>query len=102
MARIKLKTKKKAQEEKRSPLQILANQDVFATNIYEAHDGFVVTINNHIPNEIDKIFGPTSLQDLTAQDFQAILPPELKSKRSVLLFNCPEEITRHAKEDIKK
>ncbi len=99
MARIKFKTKK-TQEDKRSLLQVLANHDVYATSIHEAHDGFVATINK--PEEVDKIFDPTCLQDLTTLEFQAVLLPELKSKRTVLLFNCRDEITRHTKEQIKE
>lgn len=98
MARIKLKTRNKTKDGQDKLLQILANHDVYATSIVEARDGLTITL--HRNEEVDTVFTPESLTTLTNNGFQAVLPPDIKAKRTVLLFGCPNEITRHSEEEL--
>lgn len=98
MARIKIKTRNKTKDGQLQLLKLLADQDVYATNIAETRDGLAITI--HKVEEVDAIFTPEALSTLNNNGFQAVLPHDLKAKRTVLLFGCPEEITRHSAEEI--
>lgn len=100
MARIKIKTKDKNPRRRDKLLEILAQHDVFATNIFEARDGYSLTI--HKSHEQDIIFGEECQAALTINDFSSVIPSELKSKRTILMFNCPDEITRHDNSAIAK
>ncbi len=100
MARIKLKTRKKTVDAQQHLLQLLANHDVYATNVVEAKDGLAITV--HKPEEVDAVFAPGSLTTLKDNGFQAVLPPEIKARRTVLLFGCPQEITRHTETELEQ
>lgn len=100
MARIKIKTKAKNQQTREQLLHLLASQDVYATNIIEARDGYCVTVLKQ--EEQDAIFTPECQAALATLDFISITPPELKAKKTILMFNCPDEVTRNSGEDIKE
>lgn len=76
MARIKIKSKGKSIEEKRKLLAVLSRNNIYATNILDARDGFVVSINNQ--DEIDTLFETKCQEELQQEDFVSILPQDLK------------------------
>lgn len=101
MARIKNLSKERDSRKKRKLLEILADNDVFATNITDPRDGFILHIFKQ--EEQDIVVSTICQEALSSTEFHAgSSAPELKSKRTVLLFNCPNEITRNSSEDIKQ
>lgn len=100
MAKIKIKTKNKTPQQKSKLLEILASHNIFATAIFEARDGYSVTLLK--TDEQDTIFSPPCQEALNSNGFQSVTPLELKAKRTVLLFNCPDEIMRHKEAEIKE
>lgn len=73
-ARIRAKTLSPADRSKL--LEILANHDVYATNIIEEKDGYVITLSKQ--GNLDKIFETTCQEQLLHLEFAAIIPPDLK------------------------
>lgn len=99
MAKIKIKAKEKNRHFRDQLLQILASQNIFATNVYEARDGYVVTLLRQ--DELETIFSAECQAALNNHDFSSVTPQNLKAKRTILMFNCPEEVTRHTENEIK-
>ncbi len=100
MARIKSKTRTQTKDGQHKLLQLLVDYDVYATNIIEARDSLVINI--HEAEEIDAVFTPEASTTLSNNGFQAVLPLDLKAKRTVLLFGCPDEITRHGTDELEQ
>lgn len=98
MPRLKIKHPSPRDEFKNRLLQILADQDIYATKVAKTWDGFVVILSSE--RETDTLFEPTCLEALKAGSYTPILPPEQKAKRSILLFGVDEEITHRSSEDI--
>ena len=97
MARIKIKHLERTRE-KATLLNTLSQHGIYATNVIPTSDGFVVPNSND--DEMDKIFTDACLKELSAGGFTPILPPEMKAKRTVLLFSVDEEIMKRPTEDI--
>lgn len=76
MARIKIKTREKNRRQRDKLLEILASHDIFATNIIEARDGYVVTVLKS--QEQDAVFTQECQTALAASDFSSVTPPDLK------------------------
>ncbi len=51
-------------------------------------------------DEIDKIFQDKIVQDLKKNDFQPVLPPELKAKRTAIIFNTDDFIYNHTEKEM--
>ena len=100
MAKVKIKHTSKTTAAKQKLLQILSSQDVYAIDIKEAHDGFII-ITSTI-EEADVINSPSCTTALTAENFSPVLPPELKAKRTVLLFKVDSHIYDNNEENIKE
>lgn len=98
MARVKIKAKTRNLEEKRKLLEILASHHVYAINISEGRDGYTIFTSKQ--EEMDIVFEEKCQLQLRAAEFTTILPPDIKAKRSLILFNCNEEITRHTTQEI--
>lgn len=89
MEKIKIRTRTKAPEDKEKLLQILGVHHALATNICEARDGCAVTI--FLQEELDAVFDPNYNDVLRSKSFMVVMPPDLKERRTILMFNCPEE-----------
>ena len=98
MARVKIKHLEKTREKKSALLNILSQHGIYATNVIPTNDGFVVLNSND--DEMDKIFTDACMKELDAGGFTPILPPEMKAKRTVLLFNVDEEIMKQTTDEI--
>ena len=79
-------------------LQILSINNIYATRIINTPDGFAVTTENEA--ELDKVFDGTTNRELEKQDFDPLVPPEHRAKRSVLIFRLDDHIYQHDEDDI--
>ena len=52
-------------------------------------------------NDLDTLFSSDCISELEAVGCKPILPPDLKSKRSLILRRCDDQILNHREEDIK-
>ncbi len=98
MARVKIKTSDTSQDRRILLLRILSENIIYATRIINIQDGFVVLTRND--DEIDKIFQDKIVQDLKKNDFQPVLPPELKAKRTAIIFNTDDFIYNHTEKEM--
>ncbi len=93
MPRVKIKHPDTSQERRLLLLRTLSENIIYATRIINAQDGFIVLTRSD--EEIDKIFQEKVFQELKKNNFQAVLPPELKAKRTILTFNTDDFIFHH-------
>lgn len=98
MARIKIKHPTQTQDDKRALLSILGNHNVFATKVAYARDGFIILTS--LESETDSLFSEECLQSLQSKNFQPLIPPELKAKRTILLFSIDAQAMNHTPEHI--
>ncbi len=98
MARVKIKSEDTTQSNRIILLRILSANIIYATRIITVQDGFIVLTRSD--EEVDKIFQQKTQQELTNNRFLPILPPELKAKRTVLIFNTDEYIYNHTEKEI--
>ena len=81
-------------------LQILSINNIYATKIFNAHDGFVVLTNSD--EDVENIISKNVAKELKEADFDPITPPELKAKRSVILLKVDDHIYSNEKNKIKE
>lgn len=100
MPRVKIKHPDTSQERRLLLLRTLSENIIYATRIINAQDGFIVLTRSD--EEIDKIFQEKVFQELKKNNFQAVLPPELKAKRTILTFNTDDFIFHHTEKEIEE
>ena len=100
MPRVKIKHPNRSNEDKLTLLNILAQHEVYAIRIFTTYDGYGILTSND--DEVDKMFRNACLEALEQNNFYPILPPELKAKRTLLLFSLEDHITNRTKEEIKE
>ena len=101
MARIKIKSaSSKDQARQDLLLEILSKNDIYATKILSAPDGFVVITENEA--ELDKLFNNTTDKELLSKQFTPLIPPELKAHRSVLIFRIDDHIYKNNEDNIQE
>ena len=99
MARIKIKSgSSKDPDRLNQLLELLSKNDIYATKILPAPDGFVVVTENEA--ELDRIFNNTTDKELINNQFTPLIPPELKAHRSVLIFRIDDHIYNNNEESI--
>lgn len=86
-------------EAKDSLLRILGQHDVYLNRAIPGRDGFIALLND--PQDADRLFKKTTLDDLGKEHFLPILPPAMKAKRTVLLFSVDAHILKHTPDEIK-
>lgn len=103
MARLKIKSDNSRDPNRKSVLlELLCNEDIYITKLIPVNDGFIVIT---IDEDQDKIFQEEVKNKLNENSFYTVIPPELKAKRSIIIFkvdphiynNSEEEITRELK-----
>ena len=99
MGRIRIKHDNPTSQGQLKLLQILATQQIYVTKIITTKDGYITLTKND--EDQDSIFKGQCLQELKANDFQPILPPDLRAKRTILIFNIDDTIFKHEEEEIK-
>ena len=102
MVRIKIKTKHNPNNKttKHKLLEILGPANIFATSLISTQDGILITTTSE--NEIDKILDPTLTGKLIEQGFSPIVPPEIKSKRTVICYKVEEYAFDNETKEIKE
>ena len=98
MARVKIKSEDNSQERKTLLLSILAKYLIYATRAIIVPDGFIILTRTD--GDLDKILQGKTSEDLKSNNLHAVLPPELRAKRTVLVFNTDEYIHQHAEKEI--
>lgn len=99
MGKVKIKRPKPGHDSQLALLRILSKHHVFATKIVTAHDDFYVVTSQD--SEVDVICNPPCHDAFLVQRFQSILPPDLKARRTVLLFRVASFIKDHFEDDIR-
>ncbi|ORD93408.1 hypothetical protein ECANGB1_2305 [Enterospora canceri] len=79
-------------------LRILSEHLIYATKIIPVNDGFIVLTGTD--EEIDKIFNTNLQRSLNDQNFNPIVPPELRAKRTIVIFNVDEYIYNQPTKEI--
>lgn len=98
MGRIKIKHPSPSPNIKLKLTAILAQRDVFATRLIPLRDGYVVLTS--LEHETDTILNPDCLEDLAQENFTPVMPPELRAKRTVILFGIDPDAFSHTTEEI--
>lgn len=78
-------------------LEILAPADVYANELFETHDGYII---NATEKEVDKVLESEMTQALKDQGFVPILPQEIKAKRTIICYKVEQTAFENSKNDI--
>ena len=99
MARIKIKCKAPNNKDNKIKLiEILSRRDIEISRIFNTHDGFaVLTVNEH---HADSIFDQETKAELSQNDFNPVMPPDLKAKKSVIIPRVDDLIYEWSNVDI--
>lgn len=98
MGKIKIKHHTQNTDTKLLLLNILANNNIYASRIIQLHDGFNVITS--LEEETDLIFDLQCMEALRDNNFSPIMPPELKSKRTIIMFGIDPDAFSHTPEEI--
>ncbi|MPD02874.1 hypothetical protein E2C01_098481 [Portunus trituberculatus] len=98
MPRVKIKTSSPSGTNKQKLLRTLSDQLIYATRIITTPDAFLVLTRTD--DDADKIFSSTTLDLLKADNFQPLLPPEIRAKRTIVLRNTDEHIYNNTEKEI--
>ena len=100
MARVKIKQTSPTTTTKIKLLQTLSLNLIYATKIIPVNDGYIVLTRDD--DDLDKVFLKDCLQALQQENFTPILPPELRAKRSVVVFKVEDHIYERSEDEIKE
>ena len=98
MPRVKIKHSLPNNQTKLQLLRTLSENLIYATRIITSQDGFIVLTRSD--EDVDQIFQSKTSEQLHENGFQPILPPELRAKRTVLVFSTDENIMKNKEEHI--
>lgn len=101
MARIKIRHKMDPNDRrtKQLILESLANSNINICNLITTQDGSIVAITA-TDNDADTLLNYDNMKKLNEAGFDPILPPEVKSRRTVICQRIDEMIYEHSKNDI--
>ena len=100
MTRIKIKHPSPYNAIKLKLLRTLSEDQIYAIKIISTPDSYVVLTRS--ADEIDKIFQVQCLAALRDEGFEPIIPPELRAKRIIIIFNVDEFILSNTESEIKE
>lgn len=89
-----------SRESKESLLKILSKHDVYLTRAIPIHDGFLSILADE--KYVDNLFKKTTLNDLAAQQFLPVFPPDIMAQRTILLFGVSSHILQHTPQEIQE
>ena len=98
MPRVKIKHPDPTGKNKIKLLRILSDKLIYATRIIPTNDSFIVITRTD--EDTDNIFSSNTINLLKEEDFTPVLPPEVKAKRTIVLFNTDEHIYSQSEKDI--
>ena len=78
-------------------LETLSTNEIYTTKVIPLNGGLVVITTDE---DHDKLFQEKTIKDLAQHGFQPIVPPKLKAKRSVIVFNVDLHIYNNTENDI--
>ena len=91
MAKVKIKSNNsKDPNRKEKLLELLSENEIYATGITIAPDGFFIWTGDD--SDLDRLFNSVTDRYLENNGFTPIIPPELKAIRSVIIFNVDNHI----------
>ena len=103
MARIRIRIKHgwpKEKTQQKTLLETLAKNDIYVTRIITIDDGYIVL--THSDDDMDRIFQTECQAALNVRGFIPTMPPELKAKRSIILFRVDDIIYNNEEDEIKE
>lgn len=101
MTRVKLKSdNSKDPRRKLKLLEILSTNGIYANRIIVTPDAFIVLTNDE--TDTDKLFNGVTDQILTSNGFTPQIPPELKAKRTITIFNVDSHIYNNETGDMQE
>lgn len=98
MPRVKIKHPDPSAKNKLKLLRLLSEKLIYATRIIPTTDSFAVITRTD--EDTDNIFSPNTISLLKEEEFSPVLPPEIKAKRTILLFNTDDHIYSKSEKDI--
>lgn len=99
MARVKIKHSAPSQGARDKLLEVLGMNHVYIVRIIPLRDGYVVLLDD---SEVDILFQNKCHNELRTNGFTAVMPPDLKAKRTILLFGVEESAYTHTTDEIKE
>ena len=100
MARLKIKHAHPSPAVKEKLLETLAAHNIYSTKVVPLRDCYVIVTSRD--EEVDYLFSPECHTDLRNAAFTAVMPPDLKAKRTILLFGIDEDAFDHNPEEIRE
>ncbi len=100
MARVKIKCKPNAREQKLKLIEIFGIRDIEVCGFIPTHDGFLAVTPSE--RQADSIFNAEAKEHLESLGFRPIMPPELKVKKSVIVPRVEDIIYERPLSDIKE
>lgn len=101
MKRVKIKYKHNAndREAKQKLLEILSPRNINICNLFHTKDGNLVAVTA-TDADADKLLQGTTVADLQSKGFDPILPPEVRSRRTVICHKIDGLIFDKSPQDI--
>lgn len=101
MARIKIKhPRPRLKTTKADLLSILGQRNIYVVKVFDTDDGYGILTKDDY--DADQVFQKNTLKDLHNFNFTPIVPPEIKTKKTVILFNVDEFVYENDAESIKE
>lgn len=98
MCRININSRNSTEAKKIKLLRILSCQNVYA-RIITTHESYTVITN--LDTDLDKIVSKELLRELKEEKFTPVTPPDLKTKRNVILTRLDDYIYNQNEAEIK-
>ena len=101
MARIRIKHPRPREgQTKLQLLQIAAGQNIFLAGVHVANDALIAVTATE--KDADKLLAKNTVDLLSAQDFNPIIPFEVRCHRSIICHHVDDLVYGNSEEDIKK
>lgn len=79
---------------------MLGQHNIYASRIIPLKDGYVIITS--VEEELDILFNASCQEAPRANGFSPTMPPDLKAKRTILLFGVDEDAYSHSLDGIKE
>lgn len=99
MGRVKIKHPRPKEIATRRKLLEIFSPNIRAHKLIPTHDAIIALTDSD--KDSDYIFQPNKIEELHKENFNPIMPPELKSKRTVICLRLDEIVYDNEPEDIK-
>lgn len=98
MRRIKIKCTNRNKEAWQQLLTVLSNNDVRCSKLVPCSDGYIAHCNSD--EDCDRIFHNKCMRELNYKNFDIMVPPEVKAKRTIIVKMFDEYIADFSQEEI--